>query len=144
MHIPFLVAIDKTVLAHFLLARNELSAAQEHLSAAQPTLESMNEYVHVSTVWWGLARLHSAQGNLLRAQEEFERIFSRWKATDDRFWILPMLLDGVVLYAGMGNLARARAWLNELQTIACLTHNPVGAAALLEAQGVVQAREDFL
>lgn len=144
MHIPFQIAIEKTVLAHFLLTRNELSEARELLSAAQPTLESMNEYIHVSTVWWGLARLYAAQGNLLRAQQEYERLFSRWKVTDDKIWILPMLLDGVLVYTGIGNLARARAWLDELRTIVRETGNPVGEAASLEARGVVHAGEGAL
>jgi len=59
-------------------------------------------------------------------------------------YVLPSLLDGIVFYAEVGNITRARAWLTELQTVVQLTDNPVGVAALLEAQGVVDAKEGAL
>src|SRR5258708_22642957 len=55
-----------------------------------------------------------------------------------------MLLDGVVLYAEVGNRVKARQWLAELEAVVRVTDNPVGGAALLEAQGIVQAKEGQL
>jgi DNA-binding NarL/FixJ family response regulator len=69
---------------------------------------------------------------------------NRWKATEDTIIILPVLLDGIDLYAGTGNRVKARQWLAELEALVQVTENPVGAAALLEAQGVVHAREGKL
>ncbi|GAC1343580.1 MAG: hypothetical protein NVS4B7_04730 [Ktedonobacteraceae bacterium] len=141
VHASYLVATGRVALAHLLLARNELDEAGMHLQAAQPALETNNEYVYLAPMWWGFAGLHAAQGNLLEAQEWYERILNRWKTAEDTFVILPILLDGIVFYADTGNLVKARQWLDELRTVMQRTDNPVGAAALLEAQGAVHAQE---
>jgi hypothetical protein len=49
------------------------------------------------------------------------------------------LLDGIEYYTDSGHLLRAGQWLAELQTLVRATANPLGMAALLEAQGVVEA-----
>ena len=92
----------------------------------------------------GLARLHRVQNDSLQARDWYERILKRWKTSEDTLTILPILLDGVVFYTDTGDLVKARQWLAELQAVMQMTDNPVGAAALLEAQGVVQAREGQL
>lgn len=141
LHASYLVATGRVALARFLLARNELDEARMHLLAAQPALETNNEYIYLAPLWWGFASLHAAQAKLLEAQEWYERILNRWKTTGDTFIILPMLLDGIVFYANTGDLLKAWQWLDELRTVMQCTDNPVGAAALLEGQGVVHARE---
>jgi hypothetical protein len=67
-----------------------------------------------------------------------------WKTTDDTVVILPTMLDEIVLYAETGNHVKARQWLTELAAGVQVTDNPVGVAALLEAQGVVHAGEGKL
>jgi hypothetical protein len=37
-----------------------------------------------------------------------------WKTSDDTVVILPIMLDGIVLYAETGNHVKARQWLTEL------------------------------
>ncbi len=143
-HIPAYAAIERVTLAHFLLARNELSQAYINLQTAQPALELMSDYCYTTKMWWGFAKLHTAQGDLLQAEAWYERILSRWKTTEDTLVILSMLLDGILFYADTGNFASAQHWLSELQKVVRITANPVGAAALLEAQGVVAAKEGAL
>src|SRR5260370_6270546 len=143
-HVPALVAITGLPLVHLLLARNELDEARRHLSHIQPIVESLDQYVFPTQLRWGLAKLQMAQGNLPQAQASYERILKSWKATEDTFVILPMLLDGIVLYAEAGNRVKARQWLAELEAVVRVTDNPVGGAALLEAQGIVQVKEGQL
>ena len=141
MNVPRLITIDRVVLAHILLARNELAQAQIHLQNAQPMSELTNDYCHLIHVWWGFAKLCTAQGDLPGARVWYERSLNRWKTTEDTFTIIPILLDGIVFYAESGNRVKARQWLAELEAVVQVTENPVGVAALLEAQGVVYARE---
>jgi DNA-binding NarL/FixJ family response regulator len=143
-HVPGIVATTGLPLVHLLLARNELDEARRHLQRIQPLVESLDQYIYLTQLWWGLAKLQVAQGNLLQAQASYERILNSWKATEDTVFILPMLLDGIVLYAETGNRVKARQWLMELEAVVRVTENPVGAAVLLEAQGVVHAREGKL
>jgi len=144
LHVPYIAALSRVVLAHLLLARDELEGAHMHLQSAQSALESNNEYLYLAPFWWGLAKLHNRQGNLLRAREEYERILKRWKATEDTFTIFPLLLDGILFYVDTGDLAKARQWLAELEGVMQVTDNPVGTAALLEAQGALRAAEGNL
>ncbi len=143
-HVPALVANTGLPLVHLLLARNELDEARRHLQRIQPIVESLDQYMYLVQLWWGLGKLQVAQGNLPQAQAYYEPILNRWKATGDTIIILPVLLDGIDLYAGTGNRVKARQWLAELEALMQVTENPVGAAALLEAQGVVHAREGKL
>jgi DNA-binding CsgD family transcriptional regulator len=122
-----------------LIARNELAEAELLLRAAQPTLEFLNDFMFFAPMWWGWAKLRSAQGDHQRAYAWYERILKRWKTTEDTLLILPILLDGIEYYADTGNLVRARQWLAELQALVRVTDNPVGIGALLEARGVVDA-----
>ncbi len=142
--VPALVATTGLPLVHLLLARNELDEARRHLPRIQPIVESLDQYVFPAQLRWGLAKLQMAQGNLPQAQASYERILKSWKATEDTLVILPMLLDGIVLYAEVGNRVKARQWLAELEAVVRGTDNPVGGAALLEAQGIVQAKEGQL
>ncbi|GAC1349422.1 MAG: hypothetical protein NVSMB27_22430 [Ktedonobacteraceae bacterium] len=144
LRVSYLAASARVVLAHILLARNELAEAEMHLQAAQPALESNNEYNYLTPLWWGLAKLSVARGNLFQAQEVYECILNRWKTTEDALLILPMLLDGITLYADTGDLMKARLWLTGLEGVMRATDNPVGVAALLEAQGVLKAAEGKL
>ncbi len=139
IHVSYLAATAGVALAHLLLTRNELEEAEMYLHAAQPALESNNEYVYLTPLWWGFARLQQAQGNLLQAQEWYERILSRWRTSEDTFVILPTLLDGIMFYVDSGNPVKARQWLDELRAAMRITDNPVGAAALLQAEGVLWA-----
>jgi DNA-binding CsgD family transcriptional regulator len=144
LHVSYVAAVARVALAHLLLTRNELAEAEMHLQAAQPALETNNEYIYLTPLWWGFARLLRVQGDLLGARVWYERILNRWKTTEDTFTILPIFLDGIVFYAETGNRVKARQWLAELEAVLQLTDNPVGVAALLEAQGVVHAREGKL
>src|SRR5260370_9625610 len=104
----------------------------------------MSDYCYTTKMWWGFGKLHTTQGDLLEAQAWYERILSRWKTTEDTLVILSMLLDGILFYADTGNFARARHWLSKLQKVVRITANPVGDAALLEAQQVVHASDGAL
>lgn len=139
LHATYLTAIARVALAHLLLARDEMDEAERQLQAAQPALETNNEYIYLTPLWWGFARLRQAQGNLLRAQEWYERILKGWQASEDTFVILPTLLDGIMFYVDTGNLVKARQWLDELRVVMQSTDNPVGVAALLQAEGVLWA-----
>src|SRR5260370_32436133 len=97
-HVPAWVAITGLPLVHLLLARNELDEARRHLTRIQPIVESLDQYVFPAQLRWGLAKLQTAQGNLLEAQASYERLLKSWKATEDTLFILPMLLDGIELY----------------------------------------------
>ncbi len=141
LHVFYLAASARVVLAHLLLARNELAEAEMHLQAAQPALEANNEYNYLTLLWWGLAKLCTSRGNLLQAQKEYERIMNRWKSTEDVLLILPIWLDGIVLFADTGNRVKARQWLAEFERVMQQTDNPIGVAALLEAQGTVHVTE---
>ena len=134
-----ILASEGIALAHLLLARNELDEAQRHFQRIQPILESLDQYIYITQLWWGLARLCAARGDLSQAQQWYERILSRWKTSEDTLLIFPMLLDGIVFYADTGDLKKARQWLDELRAVMRITDNPVGAAALLQAEGVVWA-----
>jgi tetratricopeptide (TPR) repeat protein len=104
----------------------------------------VDQYAFLAQLQWGLAKLQMAQGNLPQAQAYCERILPSWKRTDDTVVILPILLDGIVLYAETGQRVKAQQWLTELSAVVQVTDNPVGVAALLEAQGVVHAGEGKL
>jgi tetratricopeptide (TPR) repeat protein len=101
-------------------------------------------YLYLAQLQWGLAKLQTAQGHLPQAQASYERILAGWKTTDDTVVILPILLDGIVLYAETDQCVQARQWLAELEVVVQVTDNPVGIAALREAQGVVHAGEGNL
>jgi transcriptional regulator with XRE-family HTH domain/tetratricopeptide (TPR) repeat protein len=136
-----IVANSGLPLVHLLLARHELDEARRHLHHIQPIVESVDQYMFLAQLQWGLAKLQMAQGNLPQAQAYYERLLTSWKTTDDTVVILPILLDGIVLYAETGNRVQARQWLTELAAVVQVTDNPVGVAALREAQGVVHAGE---
>src|SRR5260370_16830174 len=102
------VAITGLPLVHLLLARNELDEARRHLTRIQPIVESLDQYVFPAQLPWCLAKLQTAQGNLLEAQASYERLLKTWKATDDTLFILPMLLDGIAFYPEVGNLLKTR------------------------------------
>ena len=138
-NIPALAAIQGLALAHLLLARSELDEAERYIQSIQPTVELLDQYIYLTQLWWGLAKLCVARRKLPQSQEWYERILQRWKTTEDALFISPMLLDGILLYAEMSDLARAQQWLAELETVVQQTGNPVAAAALLEAQGVLKA-----
>jgi DNA-binding NarL/FixJ family response regulator len=144
LHVSYLAAVARVALAHLLLTRNELPETDMHLQTAQPALASNNEYIYLIPLWWGFARLLRVQGNPQQAQQWYERILNRWKTTEDTLTIIPILLDGIIFYVDTGDLIRARQWLAELQAVMQVTDNPVGAAALLEAQGVLKAAEGVL
>ena len=137
-------AIDQVVFSHFLLAQNELFEAQGHLETAQPKLEMNNLYTFLVMAWWGFAKLCALQGKLIQAEEWYDRLFQRWKSTEDTCLILPTALDAIEFYADIGNLVKARQWLIELERIMLLTDNPVAEAAFREAQGAVRAKEGAL
>ena len=139
VHASYLAATARVALAHLLLARNALDEAEMYLQAAQPALETNNEYIYLTPLWWGFAKLLQARGNLHQSDEWYERIFTRWKSSEDTFVILPMLLDGILLYAESGNTGKAWQWFHELRVHMRRTDNPVGAAALLQAEGVLRA-----
>ena len=124
-HVPALVAITGLPLVHLLLARNELDEAQGHLPHIQPIVEPLDQYMFLTQLWWGLAKLQVARGNLLEAELFYERILNNWKMTEDSVFILPMLLDGIMLYAGTGNRVKARQWLRELEALVLVTGNPL-------------------
>jgi DNA-binding NarL/FixJ family response regulator len=71
-------------------------------------------------------------------------VLKRWKATDETLFMIPILRDGVLFYMQAGNAVRGRVWLAELQDIVTQTENPVGQAALLEAQGMLMSRRRTL
>lgn len=144
LHVSYLAAIARVALAHLLLWRNELPEADMQLQAAQPALASNNEYIYLIPLWWGFARLLRVQDNPRQAQQWYERILNRWKMTEDTLTIIPILLDGIIFYIDTGDLIRAWQWLAELQAVMQVTDNPVGAAALLEARGVLKAAEGVL
>ncbi len=137
---PGILAIDEVVFAHFLIARGELLEAQRYLTHAQPILERMNEALFLLWMGWAFAKLHLAQGKFMQVQEWYEGTLARWQTTDDTLSILPILLDGITVYAQIGNLSQASAWLAHLQHVTTTTENPVGKAALLEAQGLIAAQ----
>ncbi len=134
-----ILASEGVALAHLLLARNELDEAQRHFQRIQPILESLDQYIYITQLWWGLAKLCAVRGDLSQAQQWYERILTRWKTSEDTLLIFPMLLDGIVFYADTGDLKRAYQWLDELRAALHITDNPVGAAALLQAEGVLWA-----
>ena len=144
VNVPAIVANTGLPLVHLLLARHELDEAQRHLQRIQPIVESLDLYLYLAQLQWGLAKLQTAQGHLPQAQASYERILASWKTTDDTVVILPILLDGIVLHAETGNRVKARQWLAELAAVVQVADNPVGVAALREAQGVVHAREGQL
>ncbi len=143
-NVPALVAITGLPLVHLLLARNELDEARRQLPRMQPIVESLDQYLYLVQLWWGLAKLQMAQRNLLQAQVYYERILNSWKTTEETVFILPILLDGIVVYAETGNRVKARQWLAELEAVVQVTDNPMSGATLLEAKGVVYAREGKL
>ena len=134
-----ILATEGVALAHLLLARDEQEEAQRHFQLIQPIIESLDQYIYVTQLWWGFAKLCAVQGNLPQARAWFERILKRWKITEDTLMIFPMLLDGIVFYADTGDPVRARQWLDELRAALHITDNLVGAAALLQAEGVLWA-----
>ncbi|HEX6481056.1 MAG TPA: AAA family ATPase [Ktedonobacteraceae bacterium] len=141
LHVVYLTATVRVALAHLLLARNDLAEASMHLQAAQPGLESNDEYIYLAPFWWGLAKLQRIQGNPVQTQEWYEHILKRWKNTQDTITTSPLLLDGILFYIDTGDSTKARQWLVELETVMQVTDNPVGAAALLEARGALKAVE---
>jgi DNA-binding CsgD family transcriptional regulator len=138
------VTIEGVILAHLLLARNDLLTAQTYLSQAQPILERMDENISLFWMKWGFAKLCMAQRKDNQAQEWYEGILALWRMTEDTLSIPPILLDGIIFYAQGGNLQQAKRWLSDLQQVTSMTDNPVGKAALLEAQGVIAARQKTL
>jgi tetratricopeptide (TPR) repeat protein len=140
-NIPALVAIEALALVQMLIARNELDEAELYLQRIQPVLQLQDQYIYLSQMWWALAKLSRGRGDPSRAQALYERILHRWKTTEDTLIIPPILLDGTMFYADGGNLDKARQWLNELQGVMQLTDNPIGAAALLQARGALNAAE---
>lgn len=138
------LAIDELVSAHFLIARGELQEAQTCLTHAQPLLERMNEALFLLWMGWGFAKLSMAQGNHEQAQAWYEDTLEYWRTTEDTLFILPILLDGLTFYTQIGNLQQASAWLAHLQQVTSSTDNPVGKAALLEAQGIIAAQQKKL
>jgi DNA-binding CsgD family transcriptional regulator len=107
-------------------------------------VEANNLYTYVSLAWWGFARLYTLLGNLLQAEEWYERLFRRWKESEDACLIIPIALDAVTFFTNTGQLIKARQWFVELDQIARKTANPVAVAALWESQGVMKAREGLL
>ncbi len=136
-----LLSLAEMTLAHLLIARNELLKAQEYLSDAQPILERMNDNLYLLWMGWGFAKLYRAQGNQLQAQKWYEGTLECWQMAEDRLFILSILLDGITFYAHIGNLQQAKCWLSYLQQVTTMTDNPVGEAALLEAQGTLAAKQ---
>ncbi len=143
-HVLGYLAVDEVVLAHLLIARGELLDAQKYLSHAQPIVERMNEALILLWIGWAFAKLHLAQGKPMQAQDWYEGTLARWQTTDDTLSILPILLDGLMFYAQIGNIPQARRWLTYLQQVTTTTENPVGKAALLEAQGIIAAQQKKL
>jgi DNA-binding CsgD family transcriptional regulator len=143
-HMLGLLAIDEVVFAHILIARGELREAKAYLFHAQPILERMNEDLFLLWMGWGFAKLSIAQGKPMQAQDWYEGTLARWQTTDDTLSVLPILLDGITFYAQIGNLQQARHWLTHLQHVTATTENPVGKAALLEAQGIIAAQQKKL
>ncbi len=144
LRVSYLAAVTRVALAHLLLTRNELEEADMQMQAARPVLAHSDEYIYHMPLWWGFARLHRARDESLQAQEWFERILKRWKTTEDMLTIIPVLLDGISFYVESGELMKARQWLAELKALMRDTDNPVGAAALLQAQGMLSAAEGAL
>jgi len=107
-NVPAMVAMTGLPLVHVLLARNELDEAQRHLQRIQSIVEPLDQYSFLVLLWWGLAKLQTAQGNFPQAQAYYERILTKWKTTDDTNFILTILLDGTALYAEVGNRMKAR------------------------------------
>jgi DNA-binding CsgD family transcriptional regulator len=143
-HVLGILATDEVVSAHILIARGELLEAQSYLSHAQPILERMNEALFLLWMGWGFAKLSMAQGNPVQAQDWYEGTLARWQTTDDTLFILPILLDGIKFYTQLGNFQQARQWLVHLQQVTTMTENPVGKAALLEAQGLIAVQHKKL
>ena len=139
-----MLALDEIALAHVLIARGELLEAQTYLSHAQPILERMNEALYLLWMGWAFAKLYVAQGKPVQAQDWYEDTLTRWQTTDDTLSILPILLDGIMFYAQIGNLQQAHAWLAHLQHVTIMTENPVGKAALQEAQGIIAIQQKKL
>ena len=56
-NVPALVAIEVPALVQMLLARNELDEAEMHLQSIQPVLELQDQYIYLTQMWWGFAKL---------------------------------------------------------------------------------------
>lgn len=144
VHTFTLVATHAVVLAHLLLARSDLREAQIHFETAQAVLGQVGESRYLFWLEWGLAKLHTALKNAQQASIWYERVLKRWKATDEVFFMIPVLRDGITFYIQTGNIVRARAWLAELEAVVIQTENPVAQAALLEVQGMLASRRHVL
>ena len=144
LHIDFLLAASRVSLTHILVAQGELQDAEQNLQAAEPATVANDEYVYLAPFLWEMAKLHTAQGKMQQAQQEYEHLMARWKSSEDALTIFPMLLDGIIFYAETSDLTNARRWLTELEATMHVTDNPVGTAALQEAQGIVLAAQGNL
>ncbi len=134
--IPALAAIENLALLQFLLARGELDEAESILRSVESTIETLDQFFYLTQLYWSFAKLFTSRGDAVQASLWYERILNRWKMVEDMLYVLPVLLDGIACYADFGDLLNARNWLEELQGVMQVSDNPVGAAALQEAQGV--------
>jgi DNA-binding CsgD family transcriptional regulator len=141
LHIDFLTAASQVSLTHILVAQGELQDAEQNLQAAEPATIANDEYIYSAPFLWELAKLHTTQGKMQQAQQEYEQLMARWKLSEDALTIFPMLLDGIIFYADTSDLTNAHRWLRELETAMHATDNPVGKAALREARSVVLAAQ---
>jgi DNA-binding CsgD family transcriptional regulator/predicted negative regulator of RcsB-dependent stress response len=132
---PTALALYRVVLAHFLVARNQLDEAGRQLEQAIPQLEPL-EFVYFAPALWALAKLQTAQEQIGQAEESYQRLWQLWKATADRGTIVPILLDGIIFFAGQGNPRKSGQWLAELNNIFEMTGNPVAQTALYEAEAI--------
>lgn len=143
-NILMLSAVEGMILAHILVARNVLSEAQVYLQRAQLFFEPLQQESFLLWMEWGFAKLYAAQGSQLQAQQLYERALKRWKVMNDMLIIPPILLDGIRHYAQHNNIAQAKRWMETLRTIAGRSNSDVSNAALMEAEGIIAAKQGEL
>lgn len=137
---PTVDALCRVVLAHILVARQELEEARVQLDMAWQKVEFL-QFAYRAPALWAYARLLEANRQPSLAAYYYERLLNDWKTTEEKGVILPVLQDVVEFYTATDYLWKASQWVKELKRLVDETGNPVGLAALFSAEGAVAAAE---
>ncbi len=137
---PTVGALCRVVLAHILVARQEIEEAKAQLDTAWQKVEFL-QFAYRVPALWAYARLQEANRKPTLSAVYYERLLTDWKTTEEKGVIFPVLQDVVEFNITIGNYGKAAQWVKELKRLVGETGNPVGEAVLLSAEGALAAVE---
>lgn len=129
------------VLGYCALSAGDLPRARELLERAAEIGERMQELQRLSPALWGLAEVALRSGDARAAARFCERGAQQSRRVEDSAYVFPFAVTGVRAHLAAGDIAGARAWLDEVTDLVDRRRIPGTEFALRHAAGLLALRE---